>query len=166
MSNLELIYFLHQFLHQLYWVKPLLRLQHWEAKMTSVLRIPVQNRLKTRGRNSRERKFMTQRKWFFLPQEESAYPEETTGFAEPELCLVQREKTRFAVFRVEPLCEALPVSDRIWPRPQRGDLQGGALSKLLQVRFSKPEINPVNAKGNQSWMFIGRTDAEAETPIL
>ena len=31
---------------------------------------------------------------------------------------------------------------------------------------SKKEIQPVNAKGNQSWMFIGRTDAEAETPIL
>ena len=28
------------------------------------------------------------------------------------------------------------------------------------------EINPVNPKGNQSWIFIGRTDAEAETPIL
>ena len=28
------------------------------------------------------------------------------------------------------------------------------------------EIKPVNPKGNQSWIFIGRTDAEAETPIL
>ena len=28
------------------------------------------------------------------------------------------------------------------------------------------EIKPVNAKGNQSWIFIGRTDAEAEAPIL
>ena len=28
------------------------------------------------------------------------------------------------------------------------------------------EIKPVNPKGNQSWMFIGRTDVEAETPIL
>ena len=28
------------------------------------------------------------------------------------------------------------------------------------------EIQPVHTKGNQSWMFIGRTDAEAETPIL
>ena len=28
------------------------------------------------------------------------------------------------------------------------------------------EIQPVHLKGNQSWMFIGRTDAEAETPIL
>ena len=28
------------------------------------------------------------------------------------------------------------------------------------------EIQPVNPKGNQSWLFIGRTDVEAETPIL
>ena len=31
---------------------------------------------------------------------------------------------------------------------------------------SKKEIQPVNLKGNQSWIFIGRTDAEAETPII
>ena len=28
------------------------------------------------------------------------------------------------------------------------------------------EIKPVNRKGNQSWIFIGRTDAEAKTPII
>jgi len=28
------------------------------------------------------------------------------------------------------------------------------------------EIHPVHSKGNQSWVFIGRTDAKAETPIL
>ena len=28
------------------------------------------------------------------------------------------------------------------------------------------EMKPVNSKGNQSWIFIGKTDAEAETPIL
>ena len=28
------------------------------------------------------------------------------------------------------------------------------------------EIQPVHPKGDQSWMFVGRTDAEAETPIL
>ena len=28
------------------------------------------------------------------------------------------------------------------------------------------EIKPVNPKGNQPWIFIGRTDAEAETPII
>ena len=37
--------------------------------------------------------------------------------------------------------------------------------RLLRVLDSK-EIQPVNPKGNQSWIFIGRTDAEAETLIL
>ena len=31
---------------------------------------------------------------------------------------------------------------------------------------TRSKIKPVNLKGNQSWIFIGRTDAEAETPIL
>ena len=34
------------------------------------------------------------------------------------------------------------------------------------VSLDCKEINPVNANGNQSWIFIGRTDAEAETPTL
>ena len=37
--------------------------------------------------------------------------------------------------------------------------------KLLSPLDCK-EIQPVHPKGNQSWIFIGRTDAEAETPIL
>ena len=32
--------------------------------------------------------------------------------------------------------------------------------------LEEQEIKPVNAKGNQPWIFIGRTDAEAEAPIL
>ena len=41
---------------------------------------------------------------------------------------------------------------------------------LLEKTFESPldckEIQPVYPKGNQSWIFIGRTDAEAETPVL
>ena len=41
---------------------------------------------------------------------------------------------------------------------------------VLEKTFESPldckEIKPVNPKGNQSWIFIGRTDAEAEAPIL
>ena len=40
------------------------------------------------------------------------------------------------------------------------------LGKILESPLTCQEIKPVNAKGNQSWIFIGRTDAEAETPIL
>ena len=38
--------------------------------------------------------------------------------------------------------------------------------RLLRVPWSAKETQPVHPKGNQSWVFIGRTDAEAETPIL
>ena len=40
------------------------------------------------------------------------------------------------------------------------------LEKTLESPLDCKEIKPVNPKGNQSWLFIGGTDAEAETPIL
>ena len=40
------------------------------------------------------------------------------------------------------------------------------LEKTLESPLDCKEIKAVNSKGNQSWIFIGRTDAEAETPIL
>ena len=40
------------------------------------------------------------------------------------------------------------------------------LEKTLESLLDSKEIKPVNLKGNQSWIFIGRTDAEAEAPIL
>ena len=40
------------------------------------------------------------------------------------------------------------------------------LEKTLESPLDCKEIQPVNPKGNQSWIFIGRTDAEAETSIL
>ena len=40
------------------------------------------------------------------------------------------------------------------------------LEKTLESPLYCKEIKPVHPKGNQSWIFIGRTDAEAETPIL
>ena len=40
------------------------------------------------------------------------------------------------------------------------------LEKTLESPLDCKEIQPVHPKGNQSWIFIGRTDVEAETPIL
>ena len=40
------------------------------------------------------------------------------------------------------------------------------LEKTLESPLDCKEIQPVHAKGDQSWVFIGRTDAEAETPVL
>ena len=38
--------------------------------------------------------------------------------------------------------------------------------KTLESILDSKEITPVNPKGNQPWIFIGRTDAKAEAPIL
>ena len=40
------------------------------------------------------------------------------------------------------------------------------LEKTLESPLDCKEIQPVHPKGDQSWLFIGRTDAEVETPIL
>ena len=40
------------------------------------------------------------------------------------------------------------------------------LQKTLEHPSDYKEIQPVHPKENQSWIFIGRTDAEAEAPIL
>ena len=40
------------------------------------------------------------------------------------------------------------------------------LEKTLESHLDNKEIQPIHPKGNQSWIFIGRTDVEAETPIL
>ena len=40
------------------------------------------------------------------------------------------------------------------------------LEKTLESPLDCKEIQPVHPKGDQSWVFTGRTDAEAETPVL
>ena len=40
------------------------------------------------------------------------------------------------------------------------------LEKTLEGPLDYKEIQPVHPKGNQSWIFIGRTDAEGQTPVL
>ena len=50
--------------------------------------------------------------------------------------------------------------------PKNWCFQTVVLEKTLASPLDCKEIQPVHPKGDQSWKFIGRTDAEAETPIL
>ena len=50
--------------------------------------------------------------------------------------------------------------------PKNGCFWTVMLEKTLESPLDCKEIKPANPKGNQSWIFIGRTDAEAEAPIL
>ena len=45
-------------------------------------------------------------------------------------------------------------------------LQVKLLEKTLESLLDSKEVKPVNLKGNQSWIFIGRADAKADAPIL
>ena len=40
------------------------------------------------------------------------------------------------------------------------------LEKTLESPLDHKDIQPVHSKGDQSWVFFGRTDAKAETPVL
>ena len=50
--------------------------------------------------------------------------------------------------------------------PKNWCFQTVVLQKILESPLDCKEIKLVNPKGNQPWIFIGRTDAEAEAPIL
>ena len=50
--------------------------------------------------------------------------------------------------------------------PKNWGFQTVVLEKTLESPLDSKEIQLVHPKGNHSWIFIGRTDAEAETPIL
>ena len=60
-------------------------------------------------------------------------------------------------------CESLNIKKA---ECQRTDAFELVLEQTLESPLDCKEIQPVNPKGNQSWIFIGRTDAEAEAPIL
>ena len=49
---------------------------------------------------------------------------------------------------------------------KNGCIQIAELEKTLESPLDSKEMEPVNPKENQPWIFIGKTDAEAETPIL
>ena len=62
-------------------------------------------------------------------------------------------------------------SSLVWKReldwaPENRCFQTVVLEKTLESPLDIKEIKPVNPKGNQPWIFIGRTDAEAEAPVL
>ena len=73
------------------------------------------------------------------------------------------------------LVKALISSSHVWIReldceeswaPKNWCFWTVVLEKTLESPLDYKEIHPVHPKGDQSWVFIGRTDSEAETPIL
>ena len=58
-------------------------------------------------------------------------------------------------------CESWTVK-----KPEHQRIDALVLEKTLESPLDCKEIQPVHPKGDQSWVFIGRTDVEAETPLL
>ena len=55
---------------------------------------------------------------------------------------------------------------QIGKEPKNGCFRTVVLEKTLESPLDCKEIQLVHPKGDQSWVFIGRTDVEAETPVL
>ena len=62
-------------------------------------------------------------------------------------------------------CESWTIKKESWAL-KNGCFWTVVLGKTLESPLDSKEIQPANPKGNQSWIFFGRTDAKADTPIL
>ena len=78
-----------------------------------------------------------------------------------KVCLVTAMVFPVIIYR----CESWTMHKEGWA-PKNWCFLTEVLEKTLESPLDSKEIKPVNCKGNQSWAFIGRTDAEAEAPIL
>ena len=103
-------------------------------------------------------------------------------YQSPCLCSITREATSVrslgTTARVSPCSNEDPAEPKIKISKMNVlkttllDWGSGALifSPMLEKTLESPldfkEIQPVHPKGNQSWVFIGKTDVEAETPIF
>ena len=74
-----------------------------------------------------------------------------------EVCLVKAMVFPVVMYG----CESWTVKKAEWQR-----IDAFELEKTLESSLDCKEIKLVNPKGSQSWIFIERTDTEAETPIL
>ena len=63
-------------------------------------------------------------------------------------------------------CESWTIKKAEHQKTDAFELSKVVLEKTLESPLDCKEIKPAHPKGNQSRIFIGRTDAEAETPIL
>ena len=76
----------------------------------------------------------------------------------PKVCLVKAMVFPVIMYG----CESWTVKKAECQRIDASELLENTLESSLDCK----EIQPVHPKGDQSWVFIGRTDAKAETPIL
>ena len=101
-----------------------------------------------------------------------------THFKMPLLaCFVNQQMTSLirktdTIFLLAPNSDSLRMQEDIFYQsakcwaPKNWCFWTVVLEKTLENPLDWKEIQPVHPKGNQSWIFIGRTDVEAETPII
>ena len=94
----------------------------------------------------------------------SRYPTDTKGHFRVSNLPTKVRLVKAMVFTVVMYgCESWTVKKAECRRIDAFEL---VLEKTLQSPLDCKEIQPVHSKGDQSWVFIGKTDVEAESPIL
>ena len=81
---------------------------------------------------------------------------------EMKRCLLLRRK---AMTNLDSILKSRVDCEESWA-PKNWCFWTVILEKTLESPLNCKEIQPVHPKGDKSWVFIGRTDAEAETPVL
>ena len=113
--------------------------------------------------------YMCSPSWTLLPPPSPYHPSgssQCTSSKHPVSCIESGLATRFIhdIIHI-----SMPFSQIFPPSPSPTEsirLFSVVLEKTLGSPLDCKEIQPINPRENQSWIFIGRTDAEAETPIL
>ena len=99
-----------------------------------------------------------------------AHTLETTGCDYWDLCslgpALHSKRSQHNAMKSSPYLSQLEKALTQPPEPKNWCFWTMVLEKTLESPLDCKEIQTVYPKGNQSWIFIGRTDAEAETPIL
>ena len=103
--------------------------------------------------------YMCSPSWTLLPPPSPYHPSgssQCTSPKHPVLCIEPGLVTRFIYDIIH---VSMPFSQIIPPSPSPTE-------STLESPLDRKEIQPVHPKGNQSWIFLGRTDDEAEAPVL
>ena len=100
-----------------------------------------------------------------LPPWKKSYCQPRQHIEKQRHCFANKGPSSQAVFPVVMYgCESWTIKES-WA-PKNWCLWTMVLEKTLESPLDCKEIQPVHPKGNKSWIFIGKTDAEAETPIF
>ena len=111
-------------------------------------------------------------RWWLQPWNLKTLTPWNESYDQPRQCIKKQSITLPTKFRLAKamIFPIVMYGCESWAIKKAEHWRTDAFELVLEKTFDSPldskEIQPVHPKGNQSWLFIGRADAEAETPVL